>query len=111
MEVHENKELVMAKTIADKIWQSHIVEQINEEEALLYIDLHLLHEINTPQAFERIKEKQRDILRPELTFATEDHNTPTRNIDLLESEVMVKEQVRLLRTKLCRTQYRTSLVR
>jgi len=61
----------------DKIWESHVVRQAAGEPALLYIDLHLVHEVTSPQAFDGLREARRTVRRPELTIATEDHNVPT----------------------------------
>jgi len=68
------------KTLYDKIWDSHLAH-INAEtgEALLFIDLHLIHEVTTPQAFAGLKAAGRKVRRPDLTLATADHNTPTEN--------------------------------
>ncbi|MEO0882047.1 MAG: 3-isopropylmalate dehydratase large subunit [Pseudomonadota bacterium] len=68
------------KTLYDKIWDSHVVD-LNDEsgEALLYIDLHLIHEVTTPQAFSGLKAASRPVRRPDLTLAVADHNTPTEN--------------------------------
>lgn len=85
------------KTIYEKIWKRHIVSSLNSEECLLYIDLHLLHEINTPQAFERLVEKGLHVRRPDLTLATEDHNVPTRYSVELEQDSESWLQVKLLR--------------
>lgn len=68
------------KTLYDKIWASHLVDQDQETgEALLYIDLHLIHEVTTPQAFDGLAEAGRKVRRPDLTLAVADHNTPTEN--------------------------------
>ncbi|WP_300391593.1 3-isopropylmalate dehydratase large subunit [Henriciella sp.] len=68
------------KTLYDKIWDAHVVHTDPETgEALLYIDLHLIHEVTTPQAFAGLKAERRKVRRPELTLAVADHNTPTEN--------------------------------
>ena len=68
------------KTLYDKIWDAHLVDQdAATGEALLYIDLHLIHEVTTPQAFAGLKEAGRKVRRPDLTLAVADHNTPTEN--------------------------------
>jgi 3-isopropylmalate/(R)-2-methylmalate dehydratase large subunit len=69
----------MAKTLYDKIWDSHVVAQEQDGSALLYIDLHLIHEVTTPQAFAGLKAAGRKVRRPDLTLAVADHNTPTEN--------------------------------
>ncbi|MWP62805.1 hypothetical protein GQ593_10675 [Gilliamella sp. Pas-s25] len=68
------------KTIFQKIWQSHIVDSLGASEVLIYIDLHFLHEINTPPAFDGLKEKGVKVHRPDRTLSTEDHNIPTTSI-------------------------------
>jgi 3-isopropylmalate/(R)-2-methylmalate dehydratase large subunit len=67
----------MAKTIIDKIWENHTVASEENKPDLLYIDLHLIHEVTSPQAFAGLKEKNRTVRRPELCYATMDHNIPT----------------------------------
>ncbi len=69
-----------SKTLYDKIWDAHVVRTDPASgEALLYIDLHLIHEVTTPQAFAGLKANNRRVRRPELTLAVADHNTPTEN--------------------------------
>ncbi|SFT98306.1 3-isopropylmalate/(R)-2-methylmalate dehydratase large subunit [Actinopolyspora lacussalsi subsp. righensis] len=67
----------MGLTLAEKIWQEHLVDQSNDLPDLLYIDLHLLHEMTSPQAFDGLRLAQRSVRRPDLTVATADHNVPT----------------------------------
>ena len=67
----------MARTLAEKVWESHLVRRAEGEPDLLYIDLHLLHEVTSPQAFEGLRLAGRPVRRPDLTLATEDHNVPT----------------------------------
>ncbi|MEL6957165.1 MAG: aconitase family protein, partial [Pseudomonadota bacterium] len=68
------------KTLYDKIWDAHLVDTDPATgEALLYIDLHLIHEVTTPQAFDGLKTAGRPVRRPDLTLAVADHNTPTEN--------------------------------
>lgn len=67
----------MAQTLFDKVWDSHIVTELDSGGALLYIDRHLVHEVTSPQAFDGLREQKRVVRRPELTFATVDHNVPT----------------------------------
>ncbi|TWE04871.1 3-isopropylmalate/(R)-2-methylmalate dehydratase large subunit [Neobacillus bataviensis] len=66
------------KTIIQKIWEQHVVHQEEGKPDLLYIDLHLVHEVTSPQAFEGLRMNGRKVRRPDLTFATMDHNVPTR---------------------------------
>ena len=67
----------MSKTLFEKIWNSHVVEQLDDDLALIYIDLHLVHEVTSPQAFEGLRINSRKVRRPDLTVATIDHNVPT----------------------------------
>lgn len=67
----------MAKTLAEKVWESHVVRRGDGEPDLLYIDLHLLHEVTSPQAFDGLRLSGRRVRRADLTLATEDHNVPT----------------------------------
>ncbi|MGO4131019.1 3-isopropylmalate dehydratase large subunit [Janibacter hoylei] len=67
----------MAGTLAEKVWGEHVVRHVDGEPDLLYIDLHLLHEVTSPQAFEGLRIAGRPVRRPDLTLATEDHNVPT----------------------------------
>ncbi|MGB7449776.1 MAG: 3-isopropylmalate dehydratase large subunit [Ornithinimicrobium sp.] len=67
----------MGTTLAEKLWRSHVVRQASGEPDLLYIDMHLIHEVTSPQAFEGLRTAGRTVRRPDLTLATEDHNVPT----------------------------------
>jgi len=67
----------MAKTMFEKIWENHVVHEEEGKPTLLYIDLHLVHEVTSPQAFEGLRLAGRKVRRPDLTFATMDHNVPT----------------------------------
>jgi len=67
----------MGKTLAEKLWDSHVVRSAAGEPDLLFIDMHLIHEVTSPQAFEGLRLAGRPVHRPDLTLATEDHNTPT----------------------------------
>ncbi|MDX5319371.1 MAG: 3-isopropylmalate dehydratase large subunit [Actinomycetes bacterium] len=88
----------MSGTLAEKVWQRHVVHQgENGEPDLLYIDLHLVHEVTSPQAFEGLRLAGRPVRRPDLTIATEDHNTPTLNIDLPIAEPTSRKQIETLR--------------
>jgi 3-isopropylmalate/(R)-2-methylmalate dehydratase large subunit len=70
----------MGRTLAEKIWDSHVVHAAEGEPDLLYVDLHLVHEVTSPQAFDGLRLAHRRIRRPDLTLATEDHNVPTTGI-------------------------------
>src|SRR5438093_7193857 len=66
-----------SRTLFDKVWTAHVVAELPEGPALLYVDLHLVHEVTSPQAFESLRQAGRRVRRPELTVATVDHNVPT----------------------------------
>ena len=70
----------MGRTLAEKIWDAHVVHRAAGEPDLLYIDLHLIHEVTSPQAFDGLRAANRRVRRPDLTIATEDHNVPTTGI-------------------------------
>jgi 3-isopropylmalate/(R)-2-methylmalate dehydratase large subunit len=70
----------MGRTLAEKIWDAHVVRSAEGEPDLLYIDLHLLHEVTSPQAFDGLRAASRKVRRPDLTIATEDHTVPTTGI-------------------------------
>ncbi len=70
----------MGRTLAEKIWDAHVVRSAEGEPDLLYIDLHLVHEVTSPQAFDGLRAAGRTVRRPDLTIATEDHNVPTTGI-------------------------------
>jgi 3-isopropylmalate/(R)-2-methylmalate dehydratase large subunit len=70
----------MGRTLAEKIWDAHVVRSAEGEPDLLYIDLHLVHEVTSPQAFDGLREAGRKVRRPDLTIATEDHNVPTTGV-------------------------------
>ncbi len=85
----------MAGTLAEKVWESHVVRRAEGEPDLLYIDLHLVHEVTSPQAFDGLRLAGRPVRRPELTLATEDHNVPTTPGPILD--VVSRTQVETLR--------------
>ncbi len=87
----------MGKTLAEKVWDAHVVRSITGEPDLLYIDLHLVHEVTSPQAFEGLRMAGRQVRRPDLTLATEDHNTPTLNILAPIADPVSRTQVDTLR--------------
>ena len=87
----------MGKTLAEKIWAEHVVRQVEGEPDLLYIDLHLIHEVTSPQAFDGLRLTNRKVRRADLTIATEDHNVPTLNIDKPIADPVSKLQVDTLR--------------
>ena len=81
----------MAKTIIEKIWEQHVVYEEQGKPDLLYIDLHLLHEVTSPQAFEGLRLNGRRVRRPDLCFATMDHNVPTRNRNIITDPISRKQ--------------------
>lgn len=81
----------MAKTIIEKIWDQHVVYEEEGKPDLLYIDLHLLHEVTSPQAFEGLRLANRTVRRPDLCFATMDHNVPTKNRDAIKDPIAKKQ--------------------
>ena len=87
----------MGQTLAEKVWAAHVVHAAEGEPDLLYIDLHLVHEVTSPQAFEGLRLVGRPVRRPDLTLATEDHNVPTLGIDLLIADPVSRIQVDTLR--------------
>src|SRR6201981_3284429 len=70
----------MGRTRAEKVWDEHLVRSTEGEPDLLYIDLHLIHEVTSPQAFDGLRLAGRGVRRPDLTVATEDHNVPTTGV-------------------------------
>ena len=87
----------MGKTLAEKLWDDHVVRSAAGEPDLLYIDLHLIHEVTSPQAFDGLRLTGRTVRHPELTLATEDHNVPTLDIDKPIADPVSRLQVDTLR--------------
>ena len=87
----------MGKTMAEKVWEAHVVHRAAGEPDLLYIDLHLVHEVTSPQAFDGLRATGRPVRRPELTLATEDHNVPTIDVDKPIADPVSRAQVEALR--------------
>ncbi|MED3549195.1 3-isopropylmalate dehydratase large subunit [Cytobacillus praedii] len=85
----------MGKTIIDKIWEKHIVHQEEGKPDLIYIDLHLVHEVTSPQAFSGLRMKNRTVRKPERTFATMDHNVPTDNRYKIDDPVALNQMTTL----------------
>ena len=91
-------DVVAAKTLAEKVWAQHLVAKgENGEPDLIYIDLHLVHEVTSPQAFDGLRQAGRPVRRPDLTIATEDHNTPTLEIDKPIADLTSRTQIEALR--------------
>jgi 3-isopropylmalate/(R)-2-methylmalate dehydratase large subunit len=87
----------MGRTLAQKVWDDHVVRRADGEPDLLYIDLHLLHEVTSPQAFEGLRLSGRGVRRPDLTIATEDHNVPTTGLGEPIADPVSRTQVDTLR--------------
>ncbi len=88
----------MGRTLAEKVWDAHVVRHGDAGEPdVLYIDLHLVHEVTSPQAFDGLRLAGRTVRRPDLTIATEDHNTPTLDIDLPIADPVSRTQIETLR--------------
>ncbi|TAF49541.1 MAG: 3-isopropylmalate dehydratase large subunit, partial [Sphingobacteriia bacterium] len=88
----------MGKTLFDKIWASHVVEQITDGPAVLYIDRHFIHEVTSPQAFQGIETRGVKLFRPNQTIATADHNVPTWDQHLPIKDQLSRLQVEALKT-------------
>lgn len=87
----------MGKTLSEKVWDAHVVRSTPGEPDLLYIDLHLIHEVTSPQAFDGLRLAGRQVRRPDLTLATEDHNVPTLDWDKPIADPVSRTQVETLR--------------
>ncbi|MFF7995153.1 3-isopropylmalate dehydratase large subunit [Kitasatospora xanthocidica] len=87
----------MGRTLAEKVWDDHVVRRAEGEPDLLFIDLHLLHEVTSPQAFDGLRLAGRTVRRTDLTIATEDHNTPTLDIDKPIADPVSRVQLETLR--------------
>ncbi len=85
----------LPKTLAEKLWERHLVHTAPGEPDLLFIDLHLIHEVTTPQAFDGLREAGRGVRRPDLTVATMDHNVPTDivGLDMLNAPTLVTDEI------------------
>ncbi len=86
----------MSLTLFDKLWNAHLVREAEGEPSLLYIDLHLVHEVTSPQAFDGLRQAGRKVRRPDLTVATVDHNVPTTARNLPISDATARKQVETL---------------
>jgi 3-isopropylmalate/(R)-2-methylmalate dehydratase large subunit len=87
----------MGRTLSEKVWDEHVVRSNPGEPDLLYIDLHLIHEVTSPQAFDGLRLAGRTVRRPDLTLATEDHNVPTVDWDKPIADPVSRTQVETLR--------------
>src|SRR5436189_2805878 len=84
------------RTIVEKIWDAHVVQEQAGAPTLLYIDLHLVHEVTSPQAFEGLRQRGLKVRRPDLTFATTDHSIPTTDRSLPILDPIAARQVNQL---------------
>src|SRR5438132_12700944 len=83
----------MPRTIIEKLWDSHVVHEQADAPALLYIDLHLVHEVTSPQAFDGLRERGLKVRRPDLTLATTDHSIPTTDRSLPILDTIARKQL------------------
>jgi 3-isopropylmalate/(R)-2-methylmalate dehydratase large subunit len=88
----------MAKTLFQKIWDSHVVTEQPESPAVLYIDLHLVHEVTSPQAFTGLRQRGLKVRRPDKTLATMDHSIPTTPLDVPIADAMAAAQIKQMET-------------
>ena len=84
------------RTIIDKVWDSHVVHSAPGEPDLLFVDLHLVHEVTSPQAFDGLRLAGRGVRRPDLTVATADHNVPTTDVDKPVADPISRKQLEVL---------------
>ena len=89
--------MAQPQTLSEKVWESHVVRREEGQPDLLYIDLHLVHEVTSPQAFDGLRLAGRTVRRPDLTVATEDHNVPTEHTDQPIADPISRKQVEVLR--------------
>jgi 3-isopropylmalate/(R)-2-methylmalate dehydratase large subunit len=90
--------LIMPKTLFEKVWNAHIVTEQPDTPAILYIDLHLVHEVTSPQAFTGLRQRGLKVRRPERTLATMDHSIPTTPLDVPIADAMAAAQIRQMET-------------
>src|SRR2546422_4684928 len=86
------------KTLFDRVWDAHVVRELADGVALLYVDLHLVHEVTSPQAFAGLRREGRKVRRPERTLATVDHSVPTGDRSLPMADPVAARQVDALST-------------
>jgi 3-isopropylmalate/(R)-2-methylmalate dehydratase large subunit len=86
----------MGQTLSEKVWERHVVRRVDGEPDLLYIDLHLIHEVTSPQAFDGLRMNGRSVRRPDLTVATMDHNVPTAGLELGITDPISRRQIEVL---------------
>jgi 3-isopropylmalate/(R)-2-methylmalate dehydratase large subunit len=88
----------VTRTLFDRVWDAHVVRELADGVALLYVDLHLVHEVTSPQAFAGLRREKRKVRRPERTLATVDHNVPTGDRSLPIADAVAARQVNALST-------------
>ncbi|HEY9526316.1 MAG TPA: aconitase family protein, partial [Anaerolineales bacterium] len=88
----------MPKTLFQKIWDSHVVSEQPDSPAILYIDLHLVHEVTSPQAFTGLRQRGLKVRRPEKTLATMDHSIPTTPLDVPIADALAAAQIKQMET-------------
>ena len=88
----------MPKTLFEKVWDAHVVSQEDNYPAVFYIDAHFIHEVTSPQAFDGLRHQALPVARPERTWATADHNVPTKDQHLPIKELLSRKQVAMLET-------------
>ena len=91
--------------LSEKVWERHVVRRGDGEPDLLYIDLHLVHEVTSPQAFDGLRLAGRTVRRPDLTVATMDHNVPTADIDQPVQDPISAKQMEVLAPQLRRVRH------
>src|SRR5690606_22025517 len=96
-EIVKEHRMSQPRTLSEKVWDRHVVHAAPDQPDLLYIDLHLIHEVTSPQAFDGLRLAGRSVRRPALTIATEDHNVPTADIDQPIADEISAKQVDTLR--------------
>src|SRR6185369_11462611 len=92
-----DRPVLMPATLFEKVWDAHVVRAAEGEPDLLYIDLHLVHEVTSPQAFAGVRAAGRSVRRPDLTIATIDHNVPTTDRALPIADEIASKQIETLR--------------
>src|SRR3954466_1799106 len=85
------------QTLSEKVWERHVVHRADGEPDLLYVDLHLVHEVTSPQAFDGLRASQRSVRRPDLTVATMDHNVPTQLLEQGVKDPISRRQIEALK--------------
>jgi len=88
----------MSSTLSEKVWERHVVRHAEGEPDLLYVDLHLVHEVTSPQAFDGLRMQGRSVRRPEFTVATMDHNVPTAGLERGITDPISRQQIEVLAT-------------